>query len=59
MSAAFVMTWIDASGVQCSQPLAARSMAAAWCAAFNVAEAKGWDVRCSFAVLRAGAKGRA
>ncbi|QIL78488.1 hypothetical protein G7047_13440 [Diaphorobacter sp. HDW4A] len=59
MSAAFVMTWCDADGVQCSQPLAARTWAAAWDAAFSVAEGKGWGACCRFAVGRSGAKGRA
>ena len=59
MSAAFVMTWRDESGELRMQPLAARSMAGAWCAAFSVAEAKGWEPCCRFAVGRTGAKGRA
>ena len=55
MIAAFFMSWRDERGALRMQPLAACSMAGAWCDAFNVAEAKGWDVRCSFAVARAAA----
>lgn len=59
MSAAFVMTWRDSDGELRMLSLAARTLAAAWDAAFSVAEGKGWDACCRFAVGRAGAKGRA
>lgn len=57
INSAFVMTWRDESGALRMQPLAACSMAGAWCDAFNVAESKGWEPCCRFAVGRAGAKG--
>lgn len=56
MNGAFVMTWRDASGALRMQPLAARTLAAAWDVAFGVAESLGWDAACSFGIGRAGAR---
>lgn len=58
MSRAFFMTWRE-SGVLHMQPLAARTLTAAWDAAFGVAQAKGWPACCSFGICRTGGKARA
>ena len=54
MSNRFVMTWREAGELR-MQPLAARTLAAAWNVAFSVAECKGWNC-CSFGLVRVGAR---